>query len=64
MNPFKRLLTAALMCTAVQATAWAQTPNKPTLVIGEVKALRQSTPGGSALVYLRGQYHELGGAAA
>jgi len=36
MNPFKRLLTAALMCTAVQATAWAQTPNKPTLVIGVV----------------------------
>jgi hypothetical protein len=33
-------------------------------VIGEVKALRRSEPSRDALVYLRGQYHELGGAAA
>lgn len=36
MNPINRLLTAALLCTAVQASAWAQTQNKPTLVIGVV----------------------------
>lgn len=52
--------SAALVCEVV-----AQHPaGDHTVVIGEVKALRQSAPGGSALVYLRGQYHELAGAAA
>lgn len=36
MNPFKRLLTAALVCTVAQTAAQAQTRDKPTLVIGVV----------------------------
>ena len=36
MNPFKRLLTAALVCTVAQTAALAQTRDKPTLVIGVV----------------------------
>lgn len=51
---------AALVCDVV-----AQHPaGDHTIVIGEVKALRRSEPQSRALVYLRGQYHELGGAAA
>src|SRR5690606_38013170 len=36
MSSFKRLLMAALVCTAAQATVGAQTRDKPALVIGVV----------------------------
>lgn len=50
----------ALVCEVV-----AQHPaGDHTIVIGQVQALRQAAPDRSALVYLRGQYHELGGVAA
>ena len=52
---------AALVCEVVAQHA----AGDHTIVIGQVVALRDSGPdsGAGALVYLRGQYHELGGVA-
>ncbi len=52
--------SAALVCEVAARHA----AGDHTIVVGRVSALRHSDPDGSALVYLRGQYHELGGAAA
>lgn len=51
---------AALVCEVVAQHA----AGDHTIVVGRVNALRHGDLDARALVYLRGQYHELGGAAA